>query len=112
MNNVNLKPSQLDIVAELEVHTSTKTIGMTRRIFLDYPCKKVSLKQVRARFDQDFGKGAGKKVNLRCDRKGLISELWINLSGDISNEASERASVASLLEDAVDAGSSCKIGKV
>lgn len=74
--------------------------------------KKVSLKQVRARFDQDFGKGAGKKVNLRCDRKGLISELWINLSGDISNGASEQASIASLLENAVDAGSSCKIGKV
>ena len=70
--------------------------------------KKVSLKEVRARFDQDFGKGAGKKVNLRCDRKGLISELWINLSGDIN----DKAPMSALLENAVDAGSSCRIGKV
>lgn len=70
--------------------------------------KKVSLKEVRKRFDQDFGKGAGKKVNLRCDRKGLISELWINLKGEITEETS----IASLLENAVDAGSSCKVGLV
>ena len=68
----------------------------------------MSLKEVRKRFDKDFGKGAGKKVNLRCDRKGLISELWINLKGEITEETS----VASLLENAVDAGSSCKVGLV
>ncbi|MEH6457890.1 MAG: ribonuclease T2 [Cocleimonas sp.] len=70
--------------------------------------KRVSLKEVRQRFDQAFGKGTGKKVNLRCDRKGLISELWINLSGNITN----KISMASLLENAIDAGSSCKVGKV
>lgn len=70
--------------------------------------KRVSLKEVRQRFDQAFGKGTGKKVNLRCDRKGLISELWINLSGEINN----KASMSSLLENAIDAGSTCKVGKV
>lgn len=70
--------------------------------------KKVSLKEVRQRFDLAFGKGTGKKVNLRCDRKGLISELWINLSGNISTDTS----MSALLENAVDAGSSCKVGKV
>ena len=60
------------------------------------------------RFDQAFGKGTGKKVNLRCDRKGLISELWVNLSGDITN----KTAMSELLENAVDAGSSCKVGKV
>lgn len=68
----------------------------------------VSLKEVRQRFDQAFGKGSGKKVNLRCDRKGLISELWVNLSGDITDQTS----MDSLLENAVDAGSSCRSGKV
>lgn len=70
--------------------------------------KKVSLKEVRQRFDQAFGKGTGRKVNLRCDRKGLISELWVNLSGEISNQSS----ITSLLENAIDAGSTCKVGKV
>jgi len=69
---------------------------------------KVSLKEVRQRFDQAFGKGSGKKVNLKCDRKGLISELWINLKGEISDQIP----MASLLENAVDAASSCKVGKV
>ena len=70
--------------------------------------RKVSLKEVRKQFDKAFGKGAGKKVDLRCDHKGLISELWINLSGDISPESS----VASLLENAVNAGSKCRSGIV
>ena len=70
--------------------------------------KRVSLKDVRKRFDQAFGKGTGKKVNLRCDRKGLISELWINLKGEIEDQTT----IASLLKDAVDAGSSCKAGRI
>ena len=70
--------------------------------------KKVSLKEVRKRFDQAFGKGTGKKVNLRCDRKGLISELWVNLSGEIS----DKTPMSALLENAINAGSTCKIGLV
>ena len=70
--------------------------------------KRVSLKEVRQRFDQAFGKGTGKKVNLRCDRKGLISELWINLTGDITTDTP----MSSLLENAIDAGSSCRVGLV
>ena len=70
--------------------------------------KRVSLKEVRKRFDQAFGKGSGKKVNMRCDRKGLISEIWINLYGVID----EDTPVATLLESAANAASSCKIGLV
>ena len=70
--------------------------------------KRVSLKEVRQRFDQAFGKGTGKKVNLRCDRKGLISELWINLSGNISSQTP----MSALLENAIDASSTCKVGLV
>ena len=70
--------------------------------------KRVSLKDVRKRFDQDFGKGTGKKVNMRCDRKGLISELWINLYGTIDAETP----VSTLLESAANAASSCKVGLV
>jgi len=70
--------------------------------------RKVSLKEVRQHFEQAFGKGTGKKVNLRCDRKGLISELWINLSGNISRQTK----MPVLLENAVDAASSCRVGRV
>lgn len=70
--------------------------------------KRVSLKDVRKRFDQAFGKGSGKKVNMRCDRKGLISEIWINLYGAIDDETS----MSSLLESAANAASSCKVGLV
>ncbi len=70
--------------------------------------KRVSLKDVRKRFDQAFGKGTGKKVNMRCDRKGLISEIWINLYGVIDDETP----VSSLLKSAANAASSCKVGLV
>jgi len=70
--------------------------------------KRVSLKQVRQHFDKAFGKGAGSKVDMRCDRKGRVSELWINLKGEVE----EDTTMASLLENAIRAGSSCKIGVV
>jgi len=70
--------------------------------------KRVRLKDVRKRFDQAFGKGAGKKVNMRCDRKGLISEIWINLYGTIDDETP----VSTLMKSAANAATSCKVGLV
>jgi ribonuclease T2 len=40
--------------------------------------KHVTLKQVRSIFDRTFGRGTGKKVELRC-RRGMITELWLHL---------------------------------
>ena len=69
--------------------------------------KHVTLKQVRKHFDKAFGDGAGKKVDMRCDRKGRVTELWINLKGEVgSNNLTE------LLKDALRAGSTCKAGKI
>jgi ribonuclease T2 len=42
--------------------------------------KRVSLKRIRELFDEHFGKGTGKRVELRC-KNGLISELWLHLKG-------------------------------
>ncbi|MEE9326469.1 MAG: ribonuclease T2 [Cocleimonas sp.] len=70
--------------------------------------KQVSLKQVRQHFDKAFGKGAGKKVDMRCDRKGRVSELWINLKGEISTDTK----ISSLLENSIRAGSKCKMGLI
>ena len=43
--------------------------------------KKVTLRQIRQQFDKYFGAGAGKSVELKC-KQGLISELWLHLSGN------------------------------
>ena len=40
--------------------------------------KRVTLYQVRAAFDRNFGVGTGKRVELKCN-KGLITELWLHL---------------------------------
>ena len=40
--------------------------------------KRVTLQQIRAVFDRNFGLGSGKRVELKCN-KGLITELWLHL---------------------------------
>jgi ribonuclease T2 len=70
--------------------------------------KKVSLKQVRQHFDKAFGKGSGKKVSMRCDKKGRVSELWINLKGRID----KGTKISTLLNNSVIAGRSCKVGLI
>jgi ribonuclease T2 len=74
----------------------------------DHIGKKISSQQIRQRFDDAFGKGSGDKVNLRCDRKGRIAELWINLKGDTQGDVS----LKNLLPHADNAKSSCKSGIV
>ncbi len=74
--------------------------------------KRVSLKQIRQAFDDSFGKGSGKKVDLRCDRKGRISELWINLSGDVIDKKATELVLSSLLKPALNAGFTCNKGLV
>ena len=69
--------------------------------------KHVTLKQVRKHFDKAFGDDAGKKIDMRCDRKGRVTELWINLKGEIGND-----NLADLLKGALRAGSTCKAGKI
>ncbi len=69
--------------------------------------KHVTLKQVRKHFDKAFGEGSGKKVDMRCDRKGRVTELWINLKGEVAAN-----NLAELLKDALRAGSTCKAGKI
>jgi len=70
--------------------------------------KRVSLKQVRAHFDKAFGKGAGNKVDMRCDHKGRVSELWINLKGDVEDDTK----IADLLKNALRAGTTCQMGRI
>ncbi len=40
--------------------------------------KVVTLQQVRFKVDESFGKGSGKRAELRC-KNGMITELWLHL---------------------------------
>lgn len=46
--------------------------------------KTIRSADLRATFDESYGKGAGARVHVSCSKTGLISELTIGLKGDIS----------------------------
>jgi len=66
--------------------------------------KRVTLKQVRKRFDSAFGNGSGKSIEMRC-RHGLITELWLHLGG-------EGDDLGTLLKNGKKVGRSCERGLV
>ncbi len=87
--------------------TQTINNSVVGHLFANNLGKRITLKQVRASFSKAFGKGAGRKVDMRCDRKGRISELWINLKGQTKNKDAADLDMPSLLKSAINAGSSC-----
>jgi ribonuclease T2 len=46
--------------------------------------KSIQTSELRAKFDEAYGKGAGDRVRVSCSPDGMISELTIGLKGDIS----------------------------
>ncbi len=80
------------------------------RLFADNIGRNLSAKQIQQAFDREFGKGMGRKVNIRCSRDGkLIGELWISLRGPIGPETT----LAELMRNAPDVKRlSCTGGKV
>ena len=51
--------------------------------------RELTVSEIRARFDEAFGPGAGERVRLACrddGRRRLIAELTIGLRGDVSGE--------------------------
>lgn len=49
--------------------------------------KRLRAEEVRAAFDRAFGRGAGDRVRLECDRDGNIAELRIGLTGRIGTDS-------------------------
>ena len=74
------------------------------QFFLRNMGRSVTLRQVRYQFDSSFGKGAGKRVELRC-YKGLITELWLHLG-------SQGDDLASMLKNGKIIHSRCQKGIV
>ncbi len=50
------------------------------KLFRSHIGKRLTIGRIREAFDKSFGKGAGKKVSMKCDGR-LISELWVHLRG-------------------------------
>lgn len=73
--------------------------------------KRITLAQVREAFDAAFGPGTGERVSLSCERDGnriLITELQINLTGDITGPDD----LGALMLAADPADSDCRSGQV
>ncbi len=64
----------------------------------------ITVDEITQQFNQAFGELSGNKVSIRCDRKGNISALWINLRGDINPQSR----VSELLKNAPNASSNCR----
>lgn len=64
--------------------------------------KKVTLAQIGFKMNESFGRGAGNKIELIC-QKGLISEIWLHLG-------SEGDDMQSLLKSGQNVRSRCKEG--
>jgi ribonuclease T2 len=77
------------------------------KLFASHVGKELSKKQVMQAFDKSFGKGAGRKVKMVCS-KGLITELQINLLGEIDT----KTSLSTLLKKAKNAKGGCLKGRV
>jgi ribonuclease T2 len=92
----------------------TKQINNSQvgKLFASNIGRKISAHQIRTAFEQSFGKGAGNKVTIRCDRKGNISELWINLQGKINLDTPLDSLMTELISDAPRAKKGCTMGKV
>jgi ribonuclease T2 len=47
--------------------------------------KKIQTEDLRAKFDEAFGAGAGERVRVSCDKQGRIAEITIGLKGDVGS---------------------------
>lgn len=85
----------------------TKQVNASKvsRFFVQNTGKRVTLQQVRFLFDSAFGKGTGRRVELRC-RKGLVSELWLHLGN------ADETDLSVMLRNGKAARSQCQSGMI
>ena len=74
------------------------------RFFARNAGRVVTLRQIRFKVDESFGKGSGKRVEMRC-KKGMITELWFHLRGEGSD-------LATLLKNGEKARSHCRKSRI
>jgi ribonuclease T2 len=74
------------------------------RFFAANTGRVVTLKQIRFKVDESFGKGSGKRAEMLC-KKGMITELWFHLKG-------EGDDLSMLLKSGKRAKSRCRKGRI
>lgn len=74
-----------------------------RDLFAQNIGERLSVRKIQSSFDEHFGKGSGKKIGVRCDRKNNITELFINLRGDLDTDT-----LPELLAGASNGNSNCQ----
>jgi ribonuclease T2 len=82
-----------------------------RSLFAGRIGQDVTESEVKQAFDDSFGKGAGDRVRMRCQKAGarsVITGLTIGLSGDVS----ANAGLSSLILAAGDTDFKCAKGTV
>ena len=68
---------------------------------------RVTAQEIKDKVDSAFGEGTSSKVRVKCN-DGMISEIWINLRGDIDDDSL----IGDLMRDAEKADSSCQRGVI
>lgn len=67
------------------------------KLFADRIGRQVTADEIRAAFDQGFGKGAGERVRIACRNDGgrrLVNEITIGLAGEIGTKPDVDALIA------------------
>ena len=83
-------------------------LGPLDELFVKSRGKKLTLRTIQATITKHFGIGAGKRVAMRCGKRGQINELWLALRGDISGGDS----LKTLLKRGKAPRSNCQSGTV
>lgn len=63
--------------------TEAMNDSVVQDFIADHVGKTIQTKDLRAKFDEAFGSGAGARVRVACDKQGRIAEITIGLKGDI-----------------------------
>jgi ribonuclease T2 len=100
------KPPELYFLESIYL-TSQVNESKVRDFFINNRGKRVQTIKIRKLFDKEFGNSAGKKVKFIC-KKGYITELRLNLKGEITT----KTPLSYLLANARKTKIGCKFGKI
>ena len=100
-------PTEEEYFMESILLTEQINASVVRDYFSGNIGKTIPVSEIKAKFDQAFGPGAGDKVKVKCSN-GMITELWINLKGEITS----LSDLSFLIQSAKPAASSCPSGRV
>jgi ribonuclease T2 len=100
-------PTPEEYFIESIMLTEQINASVVREYFADNIGKTIPVSEIKAKFDEAFGPGSGDKVKVKCSND-MISELWINLKGEITSESR----LSNLLLQAEPTSSKCQNGLV